>query len=100
MCFRSRVRPSFRWARAFSSKVRTPPDAANSAKWKKAMPPRDIRVIQDVAGDVLARYDYELADLGPSSKADRFRLRALAAKYATLQSGRRVLQSAGVKHPN
>lgn len=86
--------------KAFSAKVRTPPDPHNSAKWKRAMPRRDIRVVQDVAGDVLQRYGYEMAELGPATRADRFRLRALAAKYATLQSGRRVLQSVGVKHPN
>ncbi len=86
--------------KSFSAKVRTPPDASNQSKWKGAMPTRDIRLVQEVAGDVLRRYGYELADLGPPSKTDRLRLRALAAKYATLQSGRRVLQSTGLKHPN
>jgi hypothetical protein len=86
--------------KAFSSKVRTPPDATNQAKWKRSMPKRDIRVVQDVAGDVLRDYGYEIADLGQPDAAERLRLHGLAAKYSALQGGRRILQTAGLKHPN
>ena len=59
----------------------------------------DQRLVQTVAGKLLAELEYPLVDLGPMSIGEQARLAVLATKYAMLQSGRRVLQAFGLFPP-
>ncbi len=84
----------------FHAPIRQPPSAKKVGRWRRDLSPADARLVQRVAGPLLAELGYELADLGPMPPAERARYAALAAKYAALQAGRRVLQAVGVFPPN
>ena len=83
----------------FFSNVRNPLSRQRVGRWQQEMELADQRVVQYVAGKLLAELGYTLADLGPMSMPELARLAALAIKYATLQSGRRVLQALGLYPP-
>jgi hypothetical protein len=83
----------------FFSNVRNPPSRQRIGRWQEEMPERDQRLVQAVAGKLLVELGYPLVDLGSMSIEEQARLAALAAKYAMLQSGRRVLQAFGLFPP-
>jgi hypothetical protein len=83
----------------FFDSVRKPTTAQRIGRWRTHLSLPDQRLVQRVAGGLLAELDYELADLGPMSLGEQVRLLLLAAKYAILQSGRRVLQEVGLFPP-
>jgi len=85
---------------SFHARIRQPPNAKRVGRWRREMFPADQRLFQRVGGDLLSELGYEVPDLGPMSGEEQLRYTALAAKYATLQAGRRVLQAVGVFHPN
>ncbi|MFN2182757.1 MAG: sulfotransferase family protein [Anaerolineae bacterium] len=83
----------------FFSNVRNPPSRQRIGRWQEEMPERDQRLVQAVAGKLLVELGYPLVDLGSMSIEEQARLATLAAKYAMLQSGRRVLQAFGLFPP-
>ncbi|MGD8474105.1 MAG: sulfotransferase [Anaerolineae bacterium] len=83
----------------FFSNVRNPLSRQRIGRWREEMSVPDQRLTQHVAGSLLAELDYPLVDLGPMSVQELARLGLLASKYAVLQSGRRVLQAAGLFPP-
>jgi len=83
----------------FFANVRNPLSRQRVGRWRQEMELSDQRVVQCVAGKLLTELGYELADLGPMAMAEWARLASLAVKYATLQSGRRVLQAFGLFPP-
>jgi hypothetical protein len=83
----------------FFSNVRNPPSRQRIGRWQQQMSERDQRLVQTVAGKLLAELGYPLVDLRPMSIGEQARLAVLATKYAMLQSGRRVLQAFGLFPP-
>jgi hypothetical protein len=83
----------------FFSNVRNPLSRQRIGRWQQEMELADQRVVQSVAGRLLTELGYPLADIGPMSASQMTRLAAMAVKYATLQSGRRVLQALGLFPP-
>jgi len=83
----------------FFSNVRNPVSRQRIGRWQQEMSIADQRLVQTVAGKLLAELGYPLVDLGPMSIGEQIRLAVLAAKYATLQSGRRTLQAFGLFPP-
>jgi len=84
----------------FHAPVRQPPSPKRVGRWRHDMSPADARLVQRVAGSLLAELGYEVEDLGPMSASERARYAALAVKYTVLQAGRRLLQTVGVFPPN
>jgi hypothetical protein len=72
----------------------------NSGRWRREMAPADLRLFQEVAGDLLGELGYEVARLGTMSMRERTRRSRLATKYVVVEGGRRVLQAAGVFDPH
>ena len=83
----------------FFDTVRSPTTQQRMGLWQEKLSTRDQRLIQCVAGRLLSELGYERVDLGPMPVQEWARLAALAAKYATLQAGRRVLQELGLFPP-
>jgi hypothetical protein len=83
----------------FFSNVRNPLSRERMGRWQQEMPERDQRLVQFVAGRLLAQLGYAVIDLGPMPIPELARLAALAVKYAVLQAGRRVLQATGLFPP-
>jgi len=83
----------------FFSNVRNPPSRQRIGRWHQEMSIADQRLVQLVAGKLLAELGYPLVDLGPMSIGEQARLAVLATKYGMLQSGRRVLQAFGLFPP-
>jgi hypothetical protein len=83
----------------FFSNVRNPVSRQRVGRWRQEMDLGDQRLVQCVSGKLLTELGYTLADLGPMSAPELARLATLAVKYATLQSGRRVLQALGLFPP-
>ena len=83
----------------FFSNVRKPLSRQRIGRWRVEMSVQDQRLTQRVAGSLLAELNYSVADLGPMSVQEIARMGLLASKYAVLQSGRRVLQAAGLFPP-
>ena len=79
--------------------IRRPPNTGSIERWREKMTPADLRLFQFVAGSQLEELGYGLAQAGRMPAREVARLSALAAKYALLQSGRRVLQAAGLFPP-
>jgi len=83
----------------FFSSVRNPPSRQRMGRWQHEMSVKDQRLVQFVAGRLLAELGYPLIDLGPMSVQEVVRTAMLAFKYAILQAGRRVLQAVGLFPP-
>jgi hypothetical protein len=83
----------------FFDTVRNPTTDARIGRWRSGLSPADQRLVQLVQARLLEALDYPLEDLGPMPISEQARLAALAAKYLTLQAGRRVLQEAGLFPP-
>jgi hypothetical protein len=83
----------------FFSNVRNPLSRQRVGRWQLGMDMADQRLVQRVAGKLLVELGYALADLGPMPMSELTRLAVLAVKYATLQSGRRMLQAIGLFPP-
>ena len=86
-------------AGGFHDPVRQPPTEARIERWRDEMAPADIRLFQAVAGNLLGRLGYTVADVGPMPVSEKVRFAVLGTKYAVLQSGRRVLQAARLMPP-
>ena len=83
----------------FFSNVRNPLSRQRVGRWQQEMSVADQRLVQRVAGKLLAELGYTVIDLGPMSIPELARLAVLASKYAVLQSGRRALQQLGLFPP-
>lgn len=79
--------------------TRRPLTPNSAGRWRKEMSEADQRLIQVVAGDLLNELGYEIAGLGRMGLAEKARLARLQAKYSAIETGRRVLQAAGIFHP-
>lgn len=86
-------------AGGFHEAVRHPPTTARTGRWEREMTPADLRLVQALAGTLLEACGYALKQVGPMPVKEQARRGALAAKYVTLQAGRRLLQAAGVMPP-
>lgn len=86
-------------SRGIHAATREPLTTSRSGRWRSEMPLADQRLVQTVAGDLLAALGYELASLGSMPITERLRLAGLWAKYTGIQAGRGALQAAGVFHP-
>ena len=86
-------------SRGIHAATRKPLTTSRSGRWRTEMPLRDQRLVQAVAGDLLAAKGYEVARLGRMSIPERLRLAALWGKFNSIQAGRSALQAAGVFHP-
>jgi hypothetical protein len=76
------------------------PVTPKSDRWRREMAPTDLRLFQEVAGDLLRDLGYETVELGTMSMREWIRRSRLATKYGVLEGGRRVLQTAGIFHPH
>jgi hypothetical protein len=83
----------------FFDTVRNPTTDDRIGRWRSGLSPADQRLVQVVAGRLLKELNYPLEDLGPMPPSEQLRLAALAAKYLTLQAGRRILQEVGLFPP-
>jgi hypothetical protein len=83
----------------FHAPIRQPPSTTQIGRWEQQMLESDQRLFQQVAGSLLTELGYETVDLGPMSLRERLRFTALGAKYAFLQTGRRVAQGLGLVPP-
>jgi hypothetical protein len=79
--------------------TRKPLTSRRSGRWRTEMPVEDQRLVQDVAGDLLAELGYDVPNLGRMSLREWARSAALWGKFTGIQGGRRALQAAGVFHP-
>jgi hypothetical protein len=86
-------------SRGIHAATREPLTTSRSGRWRSEMSLRDQRLVQAVAGDLLAAVGYEVARLGRMSLTERLRLAALWGKFSGVQAGRSALQAAGVFHP-
>lgn len=86
-------------AGGFHEAVRHPPTGARVGRWEREMVPADLRLVQAVTGELLEACRYELKEVGPMPASEKIRAWGLAAKYVTLQAGRRLLQEAGIMPP-
>ena len=86
-------------SRGIHAATRKPLTSSRSGRWRTEMPLEDQRLIQAVAGDVLAALGYEVPILGPMSPREWARSAALWAKFTGIEAGRRALQATGVFHP-
>lgn len=84
----------------FHEPIRQPPSTARVGRWRQAMSVADQRLFHRVAGDLLAKLGYDAPDPGPMPLQETGRLALLGSKYASLQAGRRVLQTIGLYPPN
>ena len=62
--------------------------AKSLGKWRAAMSPRDIAVFQDIAGEMLEHWNYELSDQIPDPGFHR----TLYPVYRTADIAQRILQ--------
>ena len=69
---------------------------ARSGRWRRDLPPADQRLVQRVAGTLLAELGYPLEDLGRAGAAEQLRTVALWAKFRLIDLARRVLRALGV----
>jgi len=83
----------------FHAPIRRPPGPQSVGRWRREMSPADARLVQRVAGSLLAELGYEPTDLGPMPASERVRYTAMAIKYFILQAGRRILQAVGLMPP-
>jgi hypothetical protein len=79
--------------------VRKPLTSRRIGLWREQMTPADQRLVQHVAGRLLAELGYEVEQLGPMPPLEQMRFAALATKYGVLQTGRRVLQELSLFPP-
>jgi hypothetical protein len=86
-------------SRGIHAATRKPLTSGRSGRWRTEMPVPDHRLVQAVAGDLLAELGYEVPVLGRMSLRERARSAALWGKFTGIQAGRRALQAAGVFHP-
>ncbi len=86
-------------AGGFHEPVRQPPDTSRVGRWEREMSPREVRLVQRVAGDLLTELGYPLAESDPMPLAEILNLRLLQAKYAVLQSGRSAATALGLMPP-
>ncbi len=84
---------------SFHAPVRQPVGADRVARWRQSMPPADLRLFESVAGPLLTELSYPLSGLPPLALREQGRLRVLQVKYVTLQTGRAILQAAGLMPP-
>jgi hypothetical protein len=80
-------------------RVTTEVTTARSGRWRKDLSPADQRLVQRVAGGLLAELGYPLEDLGVSRPAERLRAVGLRAKFGIADAIRRVLRAVGVFNP-
>jgi hypothetical protein len=83
----------------FFSNVRKPVFTNSVNRGRRDLSLADRRVIQRVAGELMAELGYPLEDLGVMSISEKLRLTVLHLKYEILQAGRSVLQVAGLFPP-
>lgn len=86
-------------AGSFHAPVREPASTARVARWRSALDSADVRLFESVAGPLLAELGYPVSSLPNLTAREQVRLRALQAKYVTLQTGRAVLQQVGLMPP-
>lgn len=80
--------------------TREPLTTKRVARWRWEMSLADQRLFQAVAGDLLDELGYGTVRLGRMTLADRARYAGLRTKYIVLETGRRVLQTAGLFDPH
>jgi hypothetical protein len=79
--------------------TREPLNTKSSGRWREKMPKQDRRLFQAIAGDTLADLGYETEELGGMSVRQMIRYSELQVKYALMETGRKILRSAGLFHP-
>ena len=84
----------------FHEAIRRPPSTSRRERWRSEMTERDQRLFAKLAGGLLRELNYDVPELGPMPLAEKLRLWLLGLKYTILQTGRRVLQAAGLFPPN
>jgi hypothetical protein len=84
---------------SWNDPIRRPPNTSRIERWRQVMPLEDQRLFQAIAGSLLADLGYEVVNPGSMPVPEVARLAALGLKYATLQTGRRILQAAGLFPP-
>ena len=82
------------------SSVRDPITSIKSGKWRIDMSEADLKLVQKVSGDLLDELGYMTVETGRLTLRDWMRYYFLRMKYIILESGRYVLQFAGVFNPH
>lgn len=83
----------------FFENVRKPVNNESIGRWMAELSLNDQRVIQRVSGDLMRELGYPTEDLGKMSGTEHLRFQFLQTKYATLQTGRHILQTLGFFPP-
>jgi hypothetical protein len=83
----------------FFDNVRNPVSKQRMGRWQSKMSPEDQRLVQLLAGGLMAELGYELEELRSMTLQERARLVILAIKYGSLQTGRKVLEELGLFPP-
>ena len=83
----------------FFANVRKPVNTASLGRGRRSLSDADKRLLQHVAGDLMAELGYPPEDLGPMSSAEKRRMAFLRAKYEILQAGRGAATRLGLLPP-
>ena len=73
---------------SFHAPLLNPPTKKQVGRWQREMEPADLRLFQNIAGELLQELGYPLAETNAQSFDDKLRQFYLAIKYDILQSGR------------
>jgi Sulfotransferase family len=76
--------------------VRSQVTTARSGRWRTDLAPRDQRLVQRVAGELLSDLGYPLEDLGRPDVAERERSARLRLKFEVVNLARGTLRTVGV----
>lgn len=83
----------------FFDQVRKPINTGRIGRWQTELPDRDVRLIETVAGNLMAETGYPKKFERPMNLQVSADFLALGSKYALLQSGRKMLELAGIVPP-
>jgi hypothetical protein len=81
------------------ARVRQPVTSARIGRSQTDLTPRDLRLVERIAGDLLDELGYPRTDHAPLPTRETLRAALLADKYRVCCGGRRLLRLAGMHHP-
>lgn len=83
----------------FFANVRNPINTQSVGRWREKLTPRDLRLLQHIAGAKMVELGYPLEDAGTMDFAEKLRMGLLQVKYETLQTGRNTMTHLGLMPP-
>lgn len=84
----------------FFDQVREPIHNQRVGRWRKELPDRDVRLVEFICGDLMRSCGYSPEfDSRSLPWREQIRMLGLGSKYLVLQSGRKLLELAGMVPP-